>query len=130
MRKKLWLSLGAPSRGPINPWIEIASYREKLVPHVTFGYVSSETWPVVSCGRWHSVYDRVSRMPAYTASPRAKLVSERYWRSLVLDNGTLERRDRPLRLCVLRRRGSEPETRWAGEWRPLPKQQPSRGARW
>ena len=38
-------------------------------------------------------------------------------------------RDRPLSLCVLRRRGSEPETRWTGEWRPLPKQQPPRGAR-
>ena len=39
-------------------------------------------------------------------------------------------RDRPLILCVLRQRGSEPETRWTGAWRPLPKHQPPRGARW
>ena len=31
----------------------------------------------------------------------------------------LSGRDRPLRLCVLRPRGSEPETRRTGVWRPL-----------
>ena len=35
-------------RGSINPWIEKASYRGKLMPHVTFGFADPETWPVVS----------------------------------------------------------------------------------
>ena len=43
----------------------------------------------------------------------------------------LSDRDRPQSLSVLRRSGSEPKTRWTGEWRPPPpKQQPPRGARW
>ena len=32
----------------------------------------------------------------------------------------LSGRDRPLRLCVLRQRGSKPETRCTWVWRPLP----------
>ena len=47
--------------------------------------------PWYPMGWWRSVYDRVSRVLAYTTSPRAKLDSDRYWLSLVLDNGTPER---------------------------------------
>ena len=42
----------------------------------------------------------------------------------------LSGRDRPLRLCVLRRYGWKPKTRWTGEWRLPPKQQPPGGVRW
>ena len=34
--------------------------------------------PWYSVGWWQSVYDMVSRVPAYTTGPRAKLVSDRY----------------------------------------------------
>ena len=40
------------------------------------------------------------------------------WSSLVLDNGTAERRDRPQGRCVLMGRSSEFKTRWAGVWWP------------
>ena len=50
-----------------------------------------ETWPWGPVGWWRSSHDRVSRVPTCETSPRAKLESDRYWRSLVLDNGTPER---------------------------------------
>ena len=61
------------SRGLISPWIERASYRGKLVSHVTFDSAGPETWSVVSCGLVATVYDRVSRVFAYPTGPRAKL---------------------------------------------------------
>ena len=69
-------------------------------------------------------------------SPLARPVLEQSWSQTATDGACfsttalLSRRDRPLRLCVLRPRGSEPETRRTGVWRPLPKHQPPRGARW
>ena len=59
-----------------------------------------------------------SRVPACMTSPRTKLVSDRYWWSLVLNNGTPKRPWPTLSLCVLRQRCSEPKTWWTGAWRP------------
>ena len=50
-----------------------------------------ETWPWGPVGWRRSSHDRVSRVPACESSPRAKLESDRYWWSLVLDYGTPER---------------------------------------
>ena len=42
------------------------------------------------------------------------VLTERDYSIMELQSG----RDRPLSLCVLRWRDSEPKTRWIGEWRP------------
>ena len=53
--------------------------------------IGPETWPWDPVDWWRSLHDRVSRVLACMTSPRAKLESDRYWWSLVLDIGTLER---------------------------------------
>ena len=64
-----------------------------------------------------------------------KTVSARSWCQTATDGAwysttaLLSGCDRPLSICVLRHRGSEPKTRRTGAWRPL-KHQPPRGARW
>ena len=56
----------------------------------------------------------------------ARPVLARSWSQTATDGAwysttaLLSGRDRPLRLCVLRPRGSKPETRRTGVWRPLP----------
>ena len=58
-------------------------------------------------------------------SPLASPVLAQSWSQTVTDGACfsttalLSGRDRPLRLCVLRPRGSEPETRCTSVWRPL-----------
>ena len=107
---------------PINLWdLGSRTSAGNLVPHVTFCFASPETWPAVSCG-----------LVAILARPgvsRARLRDQslRKVGSQTATDGAcfsatalLSGRDRPLRLCVLRRRGSEPETRRTGVWRPLP----------
>ena len=47
----------------------------------------------------------------------SQTATDRAWYSTM---ALLSGRDRPLRLCVLRPRGSEPKTRRTGVWRPLP----------
>ena len=59
-------------------------------------------------------------------SPLARPVLAQSWSQTATDGACfsttalLSGRDRPLRLCVLRPRGSEPKTRRTGVWRPLP----------
>ena len=59
-------------------------------------------------------------------SPLASPVLAQSWSQTATDGACisttalLSGRDRPLRLCVLRPRGSEPETRRTGVWWPLP----------
>ena len=58
--------------------------------------------------------------------PPASPVFSQSWSQTATDGAwysttaLLSRRDRPLRLCVLRPRGSEPKTRRTGVWRPPP----------
>ena len=59
-------------------------------------------------------------------SPLARPVFAQSWSQTATDGACfsttalLSGRDRSLRLCVLRPRGSEPKTRRTGVWRPLP----------
>ena len=59
-------------------------------------------------------------------NPLARPVLAQSWSQTATDGACfsttalLSGRDRPLRLCVLRPRGSEPETRCTRVWRPLP----------
>ena len=59
-------------------------------------------------------------------SPLARLVLAQSWGQTATDGACfsttalLSGRDRLLRLCVLRPRGSEPKTQRTGVWRPLP----------
>ena len=61
-------------------------------------------------------------------SPLASPVLAQSWSQTATDGACfsttafLRRRDRPLRLCVRRPRGSEPKTRRTGRWRPPPPQ--------
>ena len=98
---QLWLSLGT-GRGVVQSILGFRELnnRENGVPY-----------------RWRSLNDRVSQVPTYQTDPRAKLVSERadgaWYSTTALPSG----RDRSQSQCVLRRCGSETETRWTGEWR-------------
>ena len=66
------------------------------------------------------------RMTGCLESPLARPVLAQSWSQTATDGvcfsttALLSGRDRPLRLCVLRPRGSEPKTRRTGVWRPLP----------
>ena len=65
------------------------------------------------------------RMTGCLESPLARPVLAQSWSQTATDGACfsttalLSGRDRPLRLCVLRPRGSESETRRTGVWRPL-----------
>ena len=77
-----------------------------------------------------------TRMTGCLESPLARPVLLQSWSQTTTDGACfsttalLSGRDRPLRVCVLRPRGSEPKTRRTGVWRPPPKYQPPRGACW
>ena len=66
------------------------------------------------------------RMTGCLESLLARPVLAQSWSQTATDGACfsttalLSGRDRPLRLCVLRPRGSEPKTRRTGVWRPLP----------
>ena len=66
------------------------------------------------------------RMTGCLQSPLARPVLAQSWSQTATDGACfsttalLSGRDRPLRLCVLRPRGSEPKTRRTGAWRPPP----------
>ena len=89
----------------------------ELVPHVTFGFAGPETWPAVSRGG--------PCMKECLKSPLASPVLAQSWSQTATDGAwfsttaLLSGRDRPLRPCVLRPRGSKPETRCTRVWRPL-----------
>ena len=67
-----------------------------------------------------------TRMTGCLESPLARPVLAQSWSQTATDGACLSTtallsgRDRPLRLCVLRPRGSEPKTRRTGVWRPFP----------
>ena len=66
------------------------------------------------------------RMTGCLESPLARPVLAQSWSQTATDGACfsttalLSGRDLPVRLCVLRPRGSEPKTRRTGRWRPLP----------
>ena len=66
------------------------------------------------------------RMTECLESQHASPVLAQSWSQTATDGAwfsttaLLSGRDRPLRLCVLRPRGSEPKTRCTRVWRPLP----------
>ena len=68
------------------------------------------------------------RMTGCLESPLARPALAQSWSQTATDGACfsttalLSGRDQPLRLCVLRPRGSEPKTRWTGVWRPPPPQ--------
>ena len=76
--------------------------------------------PRYPVGWWRSPHDRVSREPACETSPRQSWSQTATDGTCFSTTALLSGRDRPLHLCVLRPRGSEPKTRRTGVWRTLP----------
>ena len=119
----------APTQhGPINPRIERGSYRGKWFPMSHLVSLARRH------GSWYPGGD--PDMAGCLECPLTRPVLAQSWRQTATDGAWYlttalpSCRNRPLTICVLKRRGYEFVTRWTGEWRPPPKEQPPRGTRW